>query len=347
MYETPITSELVKYQTIDSHIWQPGVVQPYIPELFPSIMDFANDGLKMAIYISLFSDRRFLFSDGVSPVPDDRRGWWGDTLLTDPGDLDGSGLWLLEREKIIEPDILTQASDYITEALQWLLDDGVVDNIDVFVERAGTYEIGMAITVSRPENFESTRYYFTWNNLENTVQLSSETAVAPSLSSRVISAAPAGQSIPQLAIASDAVILNDMLEAENDGLKMAVYISMFTDRRFGDENGAPPVKDDRRGWWGDSLLAGSGDSDGSQLWTLDREKILIPDTLNAAQGYIDEALEWMIEDGVATEIDIFVERRDLYTLGFQITIHRPGDFKDTKYYFAWNNLENTIKEIEV
>ena len=85
-----------------------------------------------AVIISLFSWRR-ANPDDNAPTP---MGWWGDTYPTVTGDRIGSRLWLLGREKITN-DTLNRARDYATEALQWMLDDGVAARIDVDSRRSG------------------------------------------------------------------------------------------------------------------------------------------------------------------------------------------------------------------
>jgi len=97
-----------------------------------------DDGLETAILISLFSDRRAK-EDDILPDPGnrDRRGWWGD--LVSNGDLIGSKLWLLDREKTT-PNVLIRAKQYVQEALQWLIDDGAAVKIRVETERQGPAE---------------------------------------------------------------------------------------------------------------------------------------------------------------------------------------------------------------
>lgn len=168
MLETPISSTYVIFDSIDSHLWQITPGPPLTAAPVFSLLDFANDGLEMAVFISLFTDRRFTFEDGDPPVENDRRGWWGDNLLETPGDSDGSLLWLLKRSKIIEPETLNDATEYCEQALQWLIDDGVAENINVTVERKGLYKLGITIEIFRPGEFESTKYFWVWDNLENT-----------------------------------------------------------------------------------------------------------------------------------------------------------------------------------
>jgi len=82
----------------------------------------AGQDLDTALLISLFSDGLAAADDSIPDGTTDRRGWWGDDTL-------GSKLWLLQRAKLTA-DIPLRCKDYITDALQWMLDDGVVASIE-------------------------------------------------------------------------------------------------------------------------------------------------------------------------------------------------------------------------
>ena len=105
----------------------------------PDIQDLESDaGLETAVIISLFTDRRARLDD---PLPDfdnpDRRGWWGDLASPEvEGDQIGSRLWLLNREKTLE-SVLVRAKEYVKEALQWMVEDGVAKDVEVESERQG------------------------------------------------------------------------------------------------------------------------------------------------------------------------------------------------------------------
>ncbi|MND83154.1 Phage protein GP46 [compost metagenome] len=82
-----------------------------------------ND-LYTAIYISLFTDRLARDDDDLDGSSD-RRGWWGDDGESVPI---GSRLWLLRRQKLTTA-VAIKAEDFANEAVQWLIDDGVVSAI--------------------------------------------------------------------------------------------------------------------------------------------------------------------------------------------------------------------------
>ena len=97
----------------------------------------SESGLETAVIISLFTDRRARDDD---ELPDhnnsDKRGWWGDLVAEVADDQIGSRLWLLERAKTTE-NVLVKAKEYATEALSWMIEDGVAKGIVVEAERQG------------------------------------------------------------------------------------------------------------------------------------------------------------------------------------------------------------------
>jgi phage gp46-like protein len=107
----------------------------------------------------------------------------------------------------------------------------------------------------------------------------------------------------------------------DDGLQTAVVISLFTDRRA-EPDDELPSGDDRRGWWGDTFAEIEGDKIGSRLWLLSREKQLAS-VLNRAREYSLEALQWLIDDGVASSINIEAEIVRPGMLGLSVEIKRP------------------------
>jgi phage gp46-like protein len=118
----------------------------------------AGNDLQTAVYISLFSDRAANGDDVIPDGSQDPRGWWGDSDQAVPI---GSRLWLLRRAKqTIET--LNLAKDYITEALQWLLDDGVVGKFDITVEWSSPGLLGANVVAHRPSGGPTAMQFF-WN----------------------------------------------------------------------------------------------------------------------------------------------------------------------------------------
>jgi phage gp46-like protein len=119
--------------------------------------------------------------------------------------------------------------------------------------------------------------------------------------------------------------------SSGDDLATAVLISLFTDRQISADETAPDGTDDPRGWWGDEgqyLI-------GSRLWLLERAK-RTQDTLTLAQSYIEEALQWMVDDGIVARFAVYVEWTRDQMLGAQVTAYRTdGATKAMNFAWAW------------
>ncbi|MDE9495932.1 phage GP46 family protein [Xenorhabdus bovienii] len=119
------------------------------------------------------------------------------------------------------------------------------------------------------------------------------------------------------------------LVTDND-LQTAMIISLFTDRQARSDDDIDGV--DRRGWWGDN---GADYSIGSRLWLLHRQKLTTAVAL-AAEDYAREALQWMLDDGVAESIDIRTQIVWLNRLNMIIRYQRPGrDNEDVRFFWVW------------
>ena len=119
-----------------------------------------DEGLQTAVLISLYTDNRALITDEVfNPLTPDRRGWWGNKVLPAvEGDEAGSKLWLLERAKTIGTYTENQAKSYIEKCLQWMIDDGIAQRIEVTVEKQGTTEtktLAMLIQIHKTDGTDT------------------------------------------------------------------------------------------------------------------------------------------------------------------------------------------------
>lgn len=119
-----------------------------------------------------------------------------------------------------------------------------------------------------------------------------------------------------------------------DPLPRAVIISLWSWRRANEDDSAAQVM----GWWGDTYPTVTGDRIGSRLWLLGREKI-INDTLNRARDYAIEALQWMIDDGVAARIDVDSQRSGMEEALLNVVIYqREGTTWDMRFDEYWRML---------
>lgn len=105
-------------------------------------------------------------------------------------------------------------------------------------------------------------------------------------------------------------LLQDIDNDLTHPLVRAVVISLFTWRRANADDVLPAPRGSRMGWWGDSFPPVPNDRIGSRLWLLARAK-LTATVVQQAQDYAKEALEWLIDDGVAARIEVSAERLGL------------------------------------
>lgn len=131
----------------------------------------------------------------------------------------------------------------------------------------------------------------------------------------------------------DLAIVKGDLERD-EGLRTAVSLSLFTDRRVTARE-LPLGESKRRGWWGDTVSEVDGDEIGSKLWLLAREK-QTTQTLERAREYAEEALAWLIEDGVASSVAVSTTFQARGILRIAVEIERPSKSSASlSFDYAW------------
>lgn len=136
------------------------------------------------------------------------------------------------------------------------------------------------------------------------------------------------------------VELNDLVR--DGGLETAVMLSLFTDRRSETGDPLPAGQIDRRGWWADATPVVEGDLFGSRLWLLERE-IESQAVVDRAVTYAREALQWLLDDKVASSIDVSAQVPRRGMLGLTVKIYRPAmDPVEYHYDHVWQAQEAKI-----
>lgn len=121
----------------------------------------------------------------------------------------------------------------------------------------------------------------------------------------------------------------------SDALTRAVIISLFTWRRANADDDLPG--NEKMGWWGDSYPVVESDKIGSRLWLLSRAK-LTSKTLADAKRYCEEALQWLIDDGIAARVEVETERQGLSALAVRTRIYKPhGGTLDLRFAQVWES----------
>lgn len=124
----------------------------------------------------------------------------------------------------------------------------------------------------------------------------------------------------------------------DEPLVRAVVISLFTWRRANPDDDLPG--DLRQGWWGDSFPVVPNDKIGSRLWLLSRAKLL-PSTVVRAREYAEEALAWLVTDGVAARVVVEAERHGIGTLALACRIYKSDGTPplDVRFTDVWSFLQ--------
>jgi phage gp46-like protein len=84
-------------------------------------------GFDTAILMSFFVDKRADSSEVA--IPENRRGWWGDTVSNYVDDETGSKIWLFEQSRLTTVEA-NKLSDEAFDASQWFLQDKHLESLD-------------------------------------------------------------------------------------------------------------------------------------------------------------------------------------------------------------------------
>lgn len=120
----------------------------------------------------------------------------------------------------------------------------------------------------------------------------------------------------------------------DDGLETAIALSLFTHKRVTAEE-KPEGVAGRGGFWGDQFLAAPM---GSKLWLLDRSKET-PEILNLAEQYADEAIAWVVDDGLASRASVSATF-DKGAIVLSVSIERGEDSQIFKFSENWKGLKS-------
>ena len=122
--------------------------------------DFASvDGIETAIGVSLFTDARE--SEGNVQDAFRRSGWSGNILTLRDGFELGSTLWALVSR--MTQDTFNLGEDKCKIALQWMINDGIADTIDILMTPVDSRVSEIEIKLFKELNLVG-RYTTLWTN---------------------------------------------------------------------------------------------------------------------------------------------------------------------------------------
>jgi len=110
-----------------------------------------------------------------------------------------------------------------------------------------------------------------------------------------------------------------------DQLNTALLMSLFCEQRAAPSE--MPRPEQRRGWIGNEATPGV--EIGSKLWLYEQARIT-RDTLNGIQTEALSAVDWLIEDGLATQKEASVTPDEL-----RVTLYRQNSVVASVYFRLW------------
>ncbi len=113
-------------------------------------------------------------------------------------------------------------------------------------------------------------------------------------------------------------------------LQTATLISLFSDAQAGPDDVIPDGSGDPRGWWAGPI--------GSKWWLRERSKAL-PTLPALIKNDAEQALQWMIDDGVVASVEVRAEYQDAKTIAAQVTLRRQnGTGIALRFARVWENM---------
>ena len=121
----------------------------------------ADNSLETASLISLFSDKRVTLKE-VPRGENGRRGWWADLISEPLDDEIGSKLWRLESLGKVSNSTAVELESVLTEAFEWMLDDGLAVQVVVSATRTETNRIDGSVLIIKPDG-DNIPLKFVWD----------------------------------------------------------------------------------------------------------------------------------------------------------------------------------------
>jgi phage gp46-like protein len=134
----------------------------------------------------------------------------------------------------------------------------------------------------------------------------------------------------------DLSISNGDLEGV-EGFDTAIFSSLLTDARAPESIVLKP--ENRRGWMGNLASTVDGRDFGGLLWLVNQRR-LTQETLNEAVDYARQALDWLVEDGLASNIEVTGTIVPRSGITLEIVITSPEGETVTHYVPLWEVTGN-------
>ena len=117
----------------------------------------------------------------------------------------------------------------------------------------------------------------------------------------------------------------------------SVIISLFSWARAHDDDEIEGGR--RNGFWGDTYEDEAGAVTGSRLWLLCWQK-LTDEVLQKCKDFCEQALAWLVTEGVASTVKVSVERNGLDRVDILVEVVRGKDSTRLRFADVWKGFKN-------
>ena len=133
----------------------------------------------------------------------------------------------------------------------------------------------------------------------------------------------------------DLSILDGALETINS-FDTSLIMSFYGEARADQSEIAVPQN--QRGWWG-NFYNNSPDPNyeyGGKLWLLYQARCNL-ETLNLGTSYLQDAFQWYIDDGYASDVEVLGTMTSKTQIQYNITIYTPNNETINKSFPLWQS----------
>lgn len=115
------------------------------------------------------------------------------------------------------------------------------------------------------------------------------------------------------------------------GLDTSMMMSVLCEQRIEDQSVIPMQ---RGGWVGNILQIVPSYQQGSLIWTKYQSN-MNSQIQSEIEGYLEDAFSWMIEDGIAKDVNVDVNLLANSKVSATITVTKNDDTQTSTYYDLW------------
>lgn len=119
-----------------------------------------------------------------------------------------------------------------------------------------------------------------------------------------------------------------------DNFDTSLQMSVYAERRADASEILPAYQ--RRGWWGNETSNLLDFQIGSKIWVLSQAR-LDQTVLNKIVNYAQEALQWLIDGGYLSKVEVSAAQINEKSIRLAIQLFRSPDQIESRFFDLWDN----------